>query len=73
MRASFRIRVDDPNRLRELEHLFARAGGLSLVDHEKMLVSLPFEQPCTREQAHEEVEFAVRTLLPAGSFRVEQT
>jgi hypothetical protein len=73
MRASFRIRVDDPSRLRELERLFVRVGGLSLVDQDEMLVSLAFERPCTRKQAYEEVAFAVRALLPAGSFRVEQT
>jgi hypothetical protein len=68
MQAAFLIRVDDASRLCEIDRLFGQAGGESVVHDNCLLVSLRSERPYTQD----EVEFAIRALLPAGSFTVER-
>ena len=72
MRASFRIRLDDESRVPELERLIGRAGGASVAHDDSVFASLLFPEPCTDEQAYDEVAFALRALLPESSFQIER-
>jgi hypothetical protein len=71
VRLSFLIHVDDPRQLAALERLFARAGIAAFVEDESLHVLLSLEQADGVQHAHEELRFAVRTVLAEKHFEIE--